>query len=264
MTFDWQTEYARALNLYGGDTPSATLEQDLLDAFTQHPQAVTNAITKIGKAYAAGRIHSPWGALRTEIPKQVNAHTRVGDGNERSRAIANSEQWMRTAGIMFDRFSEVEDELYGDRGRLRPWANDRALKQRLEQLWNEQRPIGETIEADELERAQTWKTARAKVIDNPPPTNPEQALARLRTIAAAKGAPAWHAPSPATSASPPSKPTPSTAPSATQTPPPATSTSQKPATSEASPASHAASEAPNPTPTPSPKPYGATHETPDW
>jgi len=71
MTSDWHTEYARALQAFGGDTPSATLEQDLVDAYAQHPQAVHNAITKIGKAYAAGRIHSPWGALKAEIPKQT-------------------------------------------------------------------------------------------------------------------------------------------------------------------------------------------------
>jgi hypothetical protein len=71
MTADWHTEYARALDLFGGDTPSATLEQQLVDQYAQHPQAVSNAITKIGKAYAAGKIHSPWGALRAEIPKQI-------------------------------------------------------------------------------------------------------------------------------------------------------------------------------------------------
>lgn len=161
MTFNWHTELARALALFGGDTPSATLEQDLLEAFKDHPQAVTNAITKIGKAYQAGKIHSPWGALKAEIPKQISADIHVGDGNERARAIANAEQWLRNAGLMFDRWTEVHDELFGDRGNLHPWRKDRALTDRIETLWNDLRPTGIQTEHEELERAATWKANRA-------------------------------------------------------------------------------------------------------
>jgi hypothetical protein len=264
MTFDWQTEYGRALELFGGDTPSATLEQHILDSFQQHPQAVTNAITKIGKAYNAGRIHSPWGALKAEIPKQITADVRVGDGSERNRKIANAEQWIRTTGLMFDRWSEVEDELYGDRGKLRPWHKDHQLTERLKQLWTEQRPTGEQTEQAELQRAEAWKTARTKVLANPTPSNPEEALARLRTLATAKGARAWANPSLATPTPPQSTNSPSTKPSATPTPQTPAPGHPTPPTSEESPASPKESEAPNPTPTPSPKPYGSTHNHPDW
>lgn len=167
MTFDWQTEYARALDLYGGDTPSATLEQHLLDAFQQHPQAVTNAITKIGKAYAAGKIRSPWGALKTEIPKQIQADVRVGDGQERSTKIANAEQWIRRTGCMYDRATEIHDELFGDRGNLQPWARDKQLVAHLEDIWTDARPTGEAIEAAELERAEQWKATRTAVTTIP-------------------------------------------------------------------------------------------------
>jgi hypothetical protein len=182
MTFDWQTEYARALTTFGGDTPSATLEQDLLDAFQQHPQAVTNAITKIGKAYEAGKIHSPWGALKAEIPKQVARDVKVGDGTERNRAIANAEQWMRTTGLMFDRSSEVEDELFGDRGTLQPWKRDHALVQKMTNLWQQLRPAGEATEALELQRANAWKANR----NNPQP--PAATDTELRAKAHALGA----------------------------------------------------------------------------
>jgi len=160
MTFDWQSEYARALKLFGGDTPSATLEQDILDAFCDHPQAVTNAITKIGKAFAAGKIRSPWGALKSEIPKQISRDIHVGDGRERDNAIKCAEQWMINAGCMFDRWSEVQDYLYGDRGSLRYWRNDKELEQRIYDLYAEQRIKGEVIEAEELERAEAWRLSR--------------------------------------------------------------------------------------------------------
>jgi len=178
MTFDWHTEYARALAAFGGDTPSATLEQDLLEAFQQHPQAVTNAITKIGKAYEAGKIHSPWGALKTEIPKQIQRDTRVGDGRERQAAIANAEQWLRNAGLMYDRWTEVHDELF-DRGALAPWKRDRQLNDRLEALWLELRPIGEQTEAAELERADAWKEHQANLAAMPKVPTPDDVQAVL-------------------------------------------------------------------------------------
>jgi len=178
MTFDWHTEYARALNAFGGDTPSATLEQDLLDAFSEHPQAVTNAITKIAKAYEAGKIHSPWGALKTEIPKQIQRDTRVGDGAERNRAITNAEQWIRNAGLHYDRYTEVHDELF-DRGPLAPWARDKQLASRMEALWNEHRPRGEQTEAEELERAERWKHNQAKIAALPKVPTPEDVHAVL-------------------------------------------------------------------------------------
>lgn len=189
MTFDWHTEYARALNLYGGDTPSATLEQNLLDAFTEHPQAVTNAITKIGKAYASGKIHSPWGALKAEIPKQISSHTRIGDGHERNHNTANAEQWLKNAGLHYDRWPEIQDELFGERGHLHPWRTDTKLVDRIHHLWTELRPAGEQTEHDELERAETWKTNRDTIIAQPTKTLDNT---QLRALALAKSHPTTH------------------------------------------------------------------------
>ncbi len=185
MTFDWQTEYARALQLYGGDTPSAHLEQELLDAFQTNPQAVTNAITKIGKAYAAGKIHSPWGALRSEIPKQITADVHVGDGSERNRAIANAEQFIRNAGLHYPTWTEVEDDLY-ERGNLAPWRKDHELKQRLKDLWTDQRQIADILDQQEIARANLWKAKQG--LENERITDPAEIRARIQAIIA-EGAP---------------------------------------------------------------------------
>jgi len=192
MTFDWHTEYARALQAFGGDTPSATLEQDLLDAFTQHPQAVTNAITKIGKAYAAGKIHSPWGALKAEIPKQVDRDIHVGDGNERNRAIANAERWIHNAGLHYDRWPEIRDELY-ERGPLQHWPKDQALEQRMHDLWDMLRPAGIAVEAAELARADAWKNADRTPM---PPRTDQQIRAKALALAGRRGSSEPPAPPP--------------------------------------------------------------------
>lgn len=168
MTFDWQTLWGEALTSFGDDPPGAGLEQHLFQSFCDHPQAVTNAVRKIAKAYAAGTIRSPWGALRAEIPRQIASDIHVGDGAERARSIAAAEQWIRNAGLMFDRWSEVEDELY--RGYLEHWPNDVQLRHRMEELWNDLRPTGIRVEHEELERAAAWKATRAS-IDSLPKTN---------------------------------------------------------------------------------------------
>ena len=186
MTFDWHTEYARALETFGGDTPSATLEQDLLDAYTTHPQAVHNAITKIGKAYAAGRIHSPWGALKAEIPKQIKRDITVGEGTEQTRALANAEQWMRNAGLHYDRWSEVQEALAAYPA-LTP-----ASTNRLHDLWEQTRPTGERLDQDEHDRAKAWIIAHAELATKPR-LDPDDHDA-LRALALSKSTPVPHPP----------------------------------------------------------------------
>lgn len=155
MTYDWQTTYAQAITTFGGDTPGAALEQHVLNQFRQHPQAVTNAIRKIGEAYEAGRIRSPWGALKAEIAKQVDADIVVPSGNDRKQAVLRADQWMRNAGMHLDRWDECEDELFGDRGILKPHDSPQ-LRDRMRNAWNTVRPIGEQVELEAEERAAKW------------------------------------------------------------------------------------------------------------
>jgi len=166
MTFDFHTIWGEALEAFGNDTPGPTIEPDLHQAFQTHPQAVTNAIRKIGKAYANGKIHSPWGALKAEIPKQIARDIQVGDGTERNRATTAAEAWIRNAGLHYDRWTEVHDELY-ERGPLQPWHRDKQLAARIEALWNEHRPAGQAVEAAELDRAAAWKQHQAKLAAMP-------------------------------------------------------------------------------------------------
>lgn len=156
MTHDWQTTYAEAIEAFGGDTPGAALEQTIIDQFKEHPQAVTNAIRKIADAYTAGRIRSPWGALKTEIAKQIDADIHVPTGTNRKQAILRADQWMRNAGMHFDVWAEAEDELFGDRGPLREWRNDQRIQTRMLQAWNTVRPVGEAIELEAETRAAKW------------------------------------------------------------------------------------------------------------
>jgi hypothetical protein len=206
---DWPDVRAHIVSEFAGEQPGNELEQTLIDLYATNPSAVLNAVPSIAQSLAAGKINSGWAVLRTAAAKKAvePQGTTIG----RAKLIRNADQWLKTAGLMYDRWSEVEDELFGDRGRLRTIANDK-LKDRYQAAWNEVRPQGETTETDELERAQAWKEARAKIVADPAPTNPEEALARLRTLATRKGARAWANPSLATPTPPQSTSSPSTKP----------------------------------------------------
>lgn len=67
---------------------------------------------------------------------------------------------MRNAGMHFDRASEIEDELFGDRGTLRDYRDDHTLRQRMTTLWHQVRPIAEKLNQDELDRADIYKRNR--------------------------------------------------------------------------------------------------------
>lgn len=184
-TLDWHTEYARALHLFGGDTPSAHLEQELLDAFNQRPQAVANAITKIGKAYANGKIHSPWGALKAEIPKQLEHNQQPNAGAERERRIRNAEQWLRNAGLHYPTWNETHDELYHERGTLHAYRDDHKLEQHLAELWDELHPLSIIADQDHENRLAAWR----KQINALPPkpeggrnTDDLRKLAQLKSL----------------------------------------------------------------------------------
>ena len=119
-----------------GDTPGATLEQHLIDAHTDNPAAVAVAISKITQAHKAGKINSPWGAVRAELTKQLQVRRNMPANSERATRERNAEQWLRSAGVHFDRWPEIEDELFGPRGMLRDWHTDTSLKARIQDLWN--------------------------------------------------------------------------------------------------------------------------------
>jgi hypothetical protein len=150
----WPKLRQHATELFNGETPRPELEQDILNTFHEQPQLVANAIEQIGAQFSTGTIRSGWAVLRTHINTTANpqSHATVNDTTERNRAIQRAEQWLKTAGIHFDRPSEVDDELFGDRGTLKDWANDEALRRRILQAWADQRHIGVRLEREQLVR----------------------------------------------------------------------------------------------------------------
>lgn len=181
---DWHTTYTDAVQRFGGDTPGAALEQQILDAFQEAPQLVIRAIDKVAAKYTAGRVNSPWGAMKHEIQRATNQpHLIAVDSTGRDRAIQRAEQWIRAAGIHYDRDSEIMLELFSGSGLLAAYAHvdlipddtdtgkwkiseptgDIALVERMLKVYNDARPTGIQIEEDTTARAEKYRAQQAEL-----------------------------------------------------------------------------------------------------
>lgn len=155
----WHELLDQAITAFG-DPPGRDLEQRLINAYAEHPSAVQVTLGKVTQSFKQGKIRTPWGVVATELDKQLTVRRNLPASSERAVHERNAEQWLRTCGLHYDRWAEVHDELFGDRGKLAPWIQDQVLEARLRKLWDEVRPTGEQLEREEIERADKWKNTR--------------------------------------------------------------------------------------------------------
>jgi hypothetical protein len=162
--YEWREVRERAVRLFGGDVPHPQVEADVLEVFERSPALVVAAIEHVGRQVAAGTVRSGWAVLRAHLARSSTAGAVVADDErEREQQVAAAERWLRNAGVMLDRESEVDEALFGEHGRLRAWAGGEQLRERLLELWHAERPRGEQVERDELERAARWREIRKRL-----------------------------------------------------------------------------------------------------
>jgi hypothetical protein len=134
----WADVRQRAIRRFHGELPHADTEAAILDVFERHPQRVVETIDHVARQ---GKARSFWAVSLAEL-KRVDYTGRV-TVSERAQRIAQAEEWIRHAGLHFDREDEVVDELFV-RGRLSPYAEDESLRERLIDLWRSTQSITTT------------------------------------------------------------------------------------------------------------------------
>jgi hypothetical protein len=164
MDYVWSEQLERAAQAFGGRYPDAELEAELLEVFSRRPAFVVDAIDDVANGFKRGGIHSPWPFLRKKVLAPANEMV-VADTSERDARVKSAQQWLRTAGLHFDRESEVMDELFGEVGRLRAWGDDAMLVAQLLESWRELAPRGEQTEAEALARARERTEIRARIAE---------------------------------------------------------------------------------------------------
>lgn len=167
---DWQTLRNQFMRDIGGDPPGAQLEDELIQAYATHPDAIERSVEKITLAFKAGKIRSPWGALKTEAAKAVDAarNPTHDKGSSRTKAIARAEQRIRNELLHYDRWDEAEDELFGERGMLREHDTP-ALRERMANHWESLRHLGIATELEAEARGLRNQEHRARLAAKPKP-----------------------------------------------------------------------------------------------
>lgn len=183
---NWSELRAHAIELFNGETPHPVLEQTLIDAYELHPTAVERELPKVAADLQAGEIRSGWGiyAKRAEriLAPPSNPDRRTGQDKE--KAVARAEQWIRSTGCHFDRDSEILLELFSGTGLLSGYAQvdlvedttssdgkwmisepagDTGLVDRMLKLYNKFRPKGIAIEEDSIARAEKFKQQKREL-----------------------------------------------------------------------------------------------------
>lgn len=79
----------------------------------------------------------------------------------RTTKVRLAETWIRNAGHYEPSEQALLDALFGEHGRLKTWADDQALRDRMVKLWEAEHPRGVAADTAQLERAQRWKAQHA-------------------------------------------------------------------------------------------------------
>lgn len=160
----WSDVRADAVRYFNGELPRAELEQSVMDIFEQQPQVVIAALERVAARFSAGKIRSGWAIWKMELENASAPADVEVDLGDRDRAIRCAELWLHNAGLHFDREEEIEDELFGDWGVLRPWRDEEALRERLLSQWRaRERPRGVQIETESAEATAERKRIAAKL-----------------------------------------------------------------------------------------------------
>lgn len=138
--------------------PSARDEQQLLEAFQRAPVAVAAALSKVSGRFEAGKITAPWRIWVLEVTSRGDVSVDVGP--EKHARQTRAEQWIKQAGAHLDRWDEMRDELFGDRGVLRDWPD---LEDGIRDQWEAAKPASERAERDQEERLAATCEAQAKM-----------------------------------------------------------------------------------------------------
>jgi hypothetical protein len=181
--YRWDEIRAKAIRQLG-ETPAGPTEADIIKAFKDNPRHVIAVIEGVTAERASGVVlRSAWAVIRYRTTTSPSEEVIATDQTDRALRSKQAEAWIRNAGVYIDRESELLSELFAEGGMLHPYRTDE-LEERMAALWHEQRPRGETAEADCERRALERVELRSRLTEavrTAKPASPEP-----------EADPAWH------------------------------------------------------------------------
>lgn len=141
-------------------------EQLVMNAWQRNPHRVMAEVERLAAKQQRGEITFPWRVLSKIAPSiisRVDQNARADVDAEKARAQRRSLSWVRNAGLHFDRWQDVFDEVFGERGNLRLWREDEAVVQAVRDCWEEVRPEGVRLQEEVELRAHRHRQAHEPV-----------------------------------------------------------------------------------------------------
>lgn len=179
---DWQELRDHLIDAYH-ETPHPSTEQEIIDAYQLHPAAIEKAALAL---IDVPDIRSCWAVLKTRAITiaQAPSNPTRSTGLDKERAIQRAEQWIRAAGLHYDRDSEILLELFGSpstllgayatvetiaddssdgKWKLAEPTGDVALVEHILKVYNDLRPKGIAVEEESIARAEKWKADQRRI-----------------------------------------------------------------------------------------------------
>lgn len=152
----WEEALEEINSGFGGIGPfNAAEEATVQKAWKDAPAHVMDLAQKTAASFRAGTVGKPWAYLAGACQRlqKVSGSVTANPVLELSKAERLAEVLLRSNLVHFDRWSEVKDELFGDRGHLRPWAADEVLVQAWKDRWQAVVAAGRRSHTEALIRA---------------------------------------------------------------------------------------------------------------
>jgi len=159
----WHDVRLRAVELFDGQVPPEAVERVIVEVWQRQPAFVEEKIAGAVSDFEAGRIHTPWLALKARIEKDagpvIDASV-AAPTSEKVKAVERARAYAKRVGYHFPSEAELVDELFGDRGMLRFWATDEPLEEEFRELYRTVRPVGLRLDEEAEARGRAWAASR--------------------------------------------------------------------------------------------------------
>lgn len=159
---EWEDLLPDIAESFGGTFPHPDAHERIKAAYLRAPKSVLRQIDRVTAEYHEGGVRSPWGMLHHRVKDIQQDTERAEKVVSRDKALERAEQWIRNAGLMYDRQEEILDELFGAQGMMRTHDTPDA-RLHLLLLWRELRPTGELIEHEADARGQRYQDQRKEL-----------------------------------------------------------------------------------------------------
>ena len=175
----WLEAKQEIVDLLGGKTPfSADEEQRVQTRWVNEPAHVMDLARSTGVSHAAGNVSYPWAWLAKccQAQQGPRGKSRANPVLELDRATHSAHIQMKYSLVHYDRWEEVKDELFGERGVLKPWAGDPVLINDWKETW-ENRLLTEeqAIQERDAREQREWLERKARLKQQPQSQEPPDA-----------------------------------------------------------------------------------------